>query len=145
MTRSATSTRRSRRDIVDRRRLRRRSSRRWSALSFAAVPLYNWFCRTTGFAGTTQVSRIAPEHDARPHQSPMRFDSNVDAGPAVEIRAGAERDQGAASAKSSTVHYKVINEAARDDHGAGVLQRHAADRRRLLQQDQLLLLHRADA
>ena len=23
--------------------------------AYAAVPLYNWFCRTTGFAGTTQV------------------------------------------------------------------------------------------
>ena len=22
-------------------------------LSFAAVPFYDWFCRTTGFAGTT--------------------------------------------------------------------------------------------
>jgi cytochrome c oxidase assembly protein subunit 11 len=28
--------------------------------SFAAIPLYNMFCRVTGFAGTTQVSRIAP-------------------------------------------------------------------------------------
>ena len=25
-------------------------------LSFAAVPFYDWFCRTTGFAGTTQVA-----------------------------------------------------------------------------------------
>ena len=23
--------------------------------AFAAVPLYNWFCRTTGFGGTPQV------------------------------------------------------------------------------------------
>ncbi|MEM8740336.1 MAG: cytochrome c oxidase assembly protein [Pseudomonadota bacterium] len=26
------------------------------ALSFAAVPLYDWFCRVTGYAGTTQAS-----------------------------------------------------------------------------------------
>ena len=32
------------------------------ALAYAAVPLYNWFCRTTGFAGTTQVASAAPEH-----------------------------------------------------------------------------------
>jgi cytochrome c oxidase assembly protein subunit 11 len=26
------------------------------SLSFAAVPFYDWFCRVTGFAGTTQVA-----------------------------------------------------------------------------------------
>jgi cytochrome c oxidase assembly protein Cox11 len=31
------------------------------SLSFAAVPLYDLFCRVTGFGGTTQVSKIAPE------------------------------------------------------------------------------------
>lgn len=30
-------------------------------LSFAAVPLYDLFCRTTGFGGTTQVSAALPE------------------------------------------------------------------------------------
>ena len=29
-------------------------------LSFAAVPLYDMFCRITGFGGTTQVSKEAP-------------------------------------------------------------------------------------
>ena len=24
--------------------------------AYAAVPLYDWFCRTTGFGGTTQVA-----------------------------------------------------------------------------------------
>src|SRR5262249_60179025 len=28
--------------------------------AYAAVPLYNWFCRTTGFGGTTQVATPAP-------------------------------------------------------------------------------------
>jgi cytochrome c oxidase assembly protein subunit 11 len=28
--------------------------------SFAAVPFYNWFCRATGFNGTTQVATAAP-------------------------------------------------------------------------------------
>ena len=28
--------------------------------SYAAVPFYNWFCRTTGFNGTTQVAEAAP-------------------------------------------------------------------------------------
>ena len=30
--------------------------------SFAAVPFYNWFCRTTGYAGTTQRAQAAPAH-----------------------------------------------------------------------------------
>ena len=29
-------------------------------MAFAAVPLYSWFCRTTGFGGTTQIANLAP-------------------------------------------------------------------------------------
>ena len=29
--------------------------------SYAAVPFYDWFCRATGFNGTTQVATSAPE------------------------------------------------------------------------------------
>ena len=32
-------------------------------LAFASVPLYNLFCRVTGFGGTTQVSQSAPSPD----------------------------------------------------------------------------------
>lgn len=32
-------------------------------LAFASVPLYDMFCRTTGFGGTTQVSESAPNED----------------------------------------------------------------------------------
>ena len=30
-------------------------------LSFAAVPLYDLFCRVTGFGGTTQISNEIPK------------------------------------------------------------------------------------
>lgn len=30
-------------------------------MAFAAVPLYDWFCRVTGFAGTTAVAEAASE------------------------------------------------------------------------------------
>ena len=30
-------------------------------LSYAAVPLYDLFCRVTGFGGTTQISNEAPK------------------------------------------------------------------------------------
>lgn len=47
------------------------------ALSWAAVPFYDWFCRVTGFGGTTQVSAAAPdlvlEEIVR-----VRFDANTD-------------------------------------------------------------------
>jgi len=79
--------------------------------SFAAVPLYNMFCRVTGFAGTTQVSRIAPEHQLA-RELTIRFDSNVMPGlpwkfmpeqNSIKLHIG----------EVATVHYKVINEAAR--------------------------------
>ena len=79
--------------------------------SFAAVPLYNWFCRATGFAGTTQVSRVAPEHTLN-RTLTIRFDSNVMPGlpwkflpeqNEIKLRIG----------EVATVNYKVINETAR--------------------------------
>ena len=45
-------------------------------LSFAAVPLYDLFCRVTGFGGTTQISREAPDIVLDQKVS-VRFDTNV--------------------------------------------------------------------
>ena len=45
-------------------------------LSFAAVPLYDLFCRVTGFGGTTQVSKEAPKIVLNKVVS-VRFDTNV--------------------------------------------------------------------
>ena len=45
-------------------------------LSFAAVPLYDMFCRITGFGGTTQVSKEAPNIVLDKVVS-VRFDTNV--------------------------------------------------------------------
>ena len=33
-------------------------------LSYASVPLYELFCRVTGFGGTTQVAEALPERSA---------------------------------------------------------------------------------
>lgn len=48
-------------------------------LSFAAVPIYNLFCRVTGYAGTTQVSTVAPD-TVHERVITIRFDAstNVD-------------------------------------------------------------------
>ena len=49
------------------------------ALSFAAVPFYDWFCRVTGFAGTTSVATAAP--DTILDQTVLiRFDASLEAG-----------------------------------------------------------------
>ena len=45
-------------------------------LSYAAVPLYDLFCRVTGFGGTTQVSKNAPKIVLDKVVS-VRFDTNV--------------------------------------------------------------------
>jgi cytochrome c oxidase assembly protein subunit 11 len=79
--------------------------------AYASVPFYNWFCRTTGFAGTPQVSEQAPDHILG-RTVTVRFDSNVTPGlpwkfvpeqDTITLRIG----------EVATVHYKVINLAAR--------------------------------
>lgn len=48
-----------------------------TGLAFAAVPLYDLFCRVTGFGGTTQVASSAPM-GAIDRAMTIRFDSNID-------------------------------------------------------------------
>src|SRR5262245_32427583 len=83
--------------------------------AYAAVPLYSWFCRTTGFGGTTQVAERAPDH-VLGRTLTIRFDSNVTPGlpwkfqpeqNEIQVRVG----------DVATVHYKVVNEAAREIAG----------------------------
>src|SRR5450759_3041804 len=45
--------------------------------SYAAVPFYNWFCRATGFNGTTQVAISVPSSAPLARTISVRFDSNV--------------------------------------------------------------------
>ena len=45
-------------------------------MAYAAVPLYQMFCRVTGFAGTPQVA-IAPSETVIDKNITVRFDSNV--------------------------------------------------------------------
>jgi cytochrome c oxidase assembly protein subunit 11 len=83
--------------------------------AFAAVPFYNWFCRTTGFAGTTQVASMAPAHSLA-RKVVVRFDANTTGGlpwrfepeqNSVELRIG----------DVVTVNYVVTNESARETVG----------------------------
>ncbi len=46
------------------------------ALAWASVPLYDWFCRVTGFGGVTGVSEVAPE-DILDQTVTIRFDGSL--------------------------------------------------------------------
>jgi cytochrome c oxidase assembly protein subunit 11 len=84
--------------------------------SYAAVPFYNWFCRATGFNGTTQVATSAPSAAPLARRIAIRFDSNVAGGlpwkfepeqTEIEVRIG----------EVVTVFYKVTNQSARTTTG----------------------------
>jgi len=83
--------------------------------AYAAVPLYDWFCRTTGFGGTTQVASAAPT-STLDRQVTVRFDANINGGlpwrfvpevTSVRARLG----------EVITVYYSVTNLAARETWG----------------------------
>ncbi len=84
-------------------------------MSYAAVPLYNWFCRTTGFGGTTQVATVAPA-GVLDRRITVRFDANIAPGlpwrfepevNSIDVRIG----------EVATVYYTVINTTARETLG----------------------------
>ncbi len=79
--------------------------------AYAAVPFYNWFCKVTGFNGTTQVATVGPA-TISDRKITVRFDANVGPGLAwrfepeqrsIEVRIG----------EVVTVHYIAVNETAR--------------------------------
>jgi cytochrome c oxidase assembly protein subunit 11 len=83
--------------------------------SYAAVPFYNWFCRATGFNGTTQVATSLPSGTLG-RKIAIRFDSNVAGGlpwkfepeqTEIEVRIG----------EVVTVYYTVTNQSARRTTG----------------------------
>jgi cytochrome c oxidase assembly protein subunit 11 len=83
--------------------------------AYAAVPLYNWFCRTTGFGGTPQTATIAPAH-VLDRTLAIRFDANVAGGLPWRF----EPETNSINVKVGevvTVNYRVINQSARDTIG----------------------------
>jgi cytochrome c oxidase assembly protein subunit 11 len=83
--------------------------------AYAAVPLYNWFCRTTGFGGTTQVSTAGPSQSLG-RSITVRFDANV--APGLPWRFVPEKNYvDVRIGEVLTVNYTVTNLAARDTVG----------------------------
>jgi cytochrome c oxidase assembly protein subunit 11 len=80
--------------------------------SYAAVPFYNWFCRATGFNGTTQVATSAPSGAPLARKVTVRFDSNVAGGLPWKF----EPEQNEIEVKIGevvTIFYTVTNQSAR--------------------------------
>ena len=55
------------------------------SLAFASVPFYDWFCRVTGFAGTTLTASSGPNVVIN-KEIKARFDGSVDRGLEWEFR-----------------------------------------------------------
>jgi len=84
-------------------------------MAFAAVPLYNWFCRTTGFAGTPQVASAAPGN-VLDRRITVRFDANVTPGLPWQF-APEQRSVEARIGDVVTVNYLVTNLSERETVG----------------------------
>lgn len=86
-----------------------------TGLSYAAVPLYQMFCRVTGFGGTPQI--VASETAARGEKvMKVRFDANIASDlpwrfepetPTINLRTG----------ETATIFYKVTNRSQRATTG----------------------------
>lgn len=77
-------------------------------MAYAAVPLYDWFCRTTGFGGTPLIATVAPSQSFD-RKIRVSFDGNVAGGLAwsfapetrsVEVKVG----------ETKLVHYAAQND-----------------------------------
>jgi len=82
-----------------------------TGLSFAAVPLYNLFCKVTGFAGTPMVGTAATGKTSD-RIVQVSFDANV--APALGWRFEAEKTEIRAQVGvTQTVFYKITNTSSR--------------------------------
>jgi cytochrome c oxidase assembly protein subunit 11 len=84
-------------------------------MAYAAVPLYSWFCKTTGFGGVPQVAAAGPAQISD-RKITVRFDANVGAGlpwrfeperTSIEVRLG----------EVVTVYYTATNLSKRETSG----------------------------
>ncbi len=84
-------------------------------MSFAAVPLYDMFCRVTGFGGTPRVALHAPGSLGE-RTLTVRFDANVD--PALGWKFEPEVNSiRLRTGETATIFYKVTNKSSRESVG----------------------------
>jgi cytochrome c oxidase assembly protein subunit 11 len=85
------------------------------ALAFASAPLYDLFCRATGFGGTPQVAQQAAQGAERPvlaRTVNVRFDANVDANLPWRFQP-LEREVKVRLGEEKLVFYRVTNVSQR--------------------------------
>ena len=81
------------------------------ALTFASKPLYDTFCRVTGFGGTTRVATKAPDRVLE-RQINVRFDANVSDAPILFRPSQVNFD--VALGVHSLASYEVVNTSDKD-------------------------------
>ncbi|SMO62778.1 cytochrome c oxidase assembly protein [Paracoccus laeviglucosivorans] len=77
------------------------------ALSWAAVPFYNWFCKVTGYGGTTNVATQASDH-VLDEKVRVRFDANVDPKMGWTFRP-MQRDMELRIGENAIAFYEAVN------------------------------------
>ena len=80
-------------------------------LAFASKPLYDTFCRVTGFGGTTQIAEKAPERISD-REVTVRFDANVANAP-LKFRA-TQTNLPVQVGAHSLAFYEVTNTSSKD-------------------------------
>lgn len=78
-----------------------------AGLAFAAVPLYQAFCRITGYGGTTQTAQAAPAQ-ALERRIEVRFDANTDPTTPVDF-APVQRAETLRIGETGLAFYRIRN------------------------------------
>ena len=77
-------------------------------MAYAAVPLYNLFCRVTGYAGTTQVAVNSEGIRIVDREVKVRFDANIEKGFGWEF-APVQRDVALKLGETREIAYRARN------------------------------------
>lgn len=77
------------------------------SLGFASVPLYDWFCRVTGYGGTTSVASGAAG-EVLDQTVTVRFDASLDAGMPWEFRP-VQRQMQVRLGETALAYYEAYN------------------------------------
>jgi len=86
------------------------------SLAWASVPFYDWFCRVTGFGGTTGVSEVAPD-DILDKTIRVRFDSSVERGMPWDFKS-VERTMEVRIGETGLAFYEATNPTDRPIAGS---------------------------
>jgi cytochrome c oxidase assembly protein subunit 11 len=78
-----------------------------ASLSFAAVPFYDWFCRVTGFGGTTGVAESAPD-TILDQTVVVKFDASIERGMPWEFRP-VQREMTVRIGENALAFYEAYN------------------------------------